>query len=312
MSSTQLVSGVFAAALTPMTSTGAPDHTMAVGHCRWLLENGCDGLAPLGTTGEANSQSLADRMALIAALAAAGIPSNRVVVGTGGCALGDTVALTRSAVDAGFPNALVLPPFYYKGVSDDGLFAYYAALIERVGDPAFRLYLYHFPQMSTVPLSPVLIGRLRDTFGDVVAGLKDSSGDWVYTKHLLDTIPGFRVFSGTEQFLADNVAAGGVGCISATANVTAPLAARVLRADPVERARLQQELTTVRIALQGFPMIPALKRILEWHTGNPAWRNVLPPLLALPEAAAAELRRKIDDFPLFRDEISLDAATASA
>lgn len=308
MTSTQLVGGVFAASLTPMTPTGAPDHAMAVGHCRWLLDNGCDGLAPLGTTGEANSQSLADRMALIKAIAAAGIPSSRVVVGTGGCALGDTVALTRCAVDAGYPNALVLPPFYYKGVSDDGLFAYYAALIERVGDPGFRLYLYHFPQMSTVPLSPDLIGRLRDAFGDVVAGLKDSSGDWSYTENLLDTFPGFRVFSGTEQFLSDNLAAGGAGCISATVNVTAPLAARVLRAEPAERERLQRELTAIRLVLQGFPTIPALKRILEWHTGNPAWRHVLPPLLALPEATAAELRLKIADFPLFRDEISLAAA----
>jgi len=309
--STDLVSGVFAASLTPMTPAGAPDHTMAVGHCRWLLENGCDGLAPLGTTGEANSQSLADRMALIEAIAAAGLPANRVVVGTGGCALGDTVALTRCAIDAGYPNALVLPPFYYKGVSDDGLFAYYAALIERIGDPQFRLYLYHFPQMSAVPLSPALIGRLRDAFGDVVAGLKDSSGDWANTKHLIDAFPGFRVFSGSEQFLADNVAAGGVGCISASVNVTAPLAARVLRADPADRAQLQQELTAIRTALQGFPMIPALKRILEWHTGNPGWRNVLPPLLALSEAEATELRRKIADFPLFRDEIALGAATAS-
>jgi len=278
---------------------------MAAGHCRWLLDNGCDGLALLGTTGEANSQSLADRMALIEAVAAAGIAANRVVVGTGGCALGDTVALTRCAIDAGFPNALVLPPFYYKGVGDEGLFAYYAALIERLAEPRLRVYLYHFPKMSAVPLGAALIGRLRDAFGDVVTGLKDSSGDWANSRHLIDTFPGFRVFSGSEQFLSDNIAAGGAGCISATVNVTAPLAARVLRADPATRARLQGELTALRTALQEFSMIPALKRILEWHTGNPTWRNLLPPLLALSEAEAAEVRRKIADFPLFRDEIAL-------
>jgi 4-hydroxy-tetrahydrodipicolinate synthase len=171
-----------------------------------------------------------------------------------------------------------------------------------------RLYLYHFPQMSTVPLSAALIGRLRDAFGAVVAGLKDSSGDWANTQHLIDAFPGFRVFSGSEQFLSDNLAAGGPGCISATVNVTAPLAARVLRAEPAERGRVQQELTAIRLALQGFPTIPALKRILEWHTGNPGWRNLLPPLLALPESAAAELRLKIADYPLFRDEIALAAA----
>lgn len=305
MTSTELVDGVYAAALTPMTPAGIPDHAMAAGHCRWLLDNGCDGLALLGTTGEANSQSLADRMALIEAVAAAGIAANRVVVGTGGCALGDTVALTRCAIDAGFPNALVLPPFYYKGVGDEGLFAYYAALIERLAEPRLRVYLYHFPKMSAVPLGAALIGRLRDAFGDVVTGLKDSSGDWANSRHLIDTFPGFRVFSGSEQFLSDNIAAGGAGCISATVNVTAPLAARVLRADPAARARLQGELTALRTALQEFSMIPALKRILEWHTGNPTWRNLLPPLLALSEAEAAEVRRKIADFPLFRDEIAL-------
>lgn len=305
MTSTELVDGVYAAALTPMTPAGIPDHAMAAGHCRWLLDNGCDGLALLGTTGEANSQSLADRMALIEAVAAAGIAANRVVVGTGGCALGDTVALTRCAIDAGFPNALVLPPFYYKGVGDEGLFAYYAALIERLAEPRLRVYLYHFPKMSAVPLGAALIGRLRDAFGDVVTGLKDSSGDWANSRHLIDTFPGFRVFSGSEQFLSDNIAAGGAGCISATVNVTAPLAARVLRADPAARTRLQDELTALRTALQEFSMIPALKRILEWHTGNPTWRNLLPPLLALSEAEAAEVRRKIADFPLFRDEIAL-------
>lgn len=304
----ELVSGVLAASLTPMTAAGSPDHKMAVGHIRWLLKNGCDGVAPLGTTGEANSISLADRMALIEAIAAAGIPADRVIVGTGNCALGDTVALTRCALQAGYANALVLPPFYYKGVTDDGLYAYFSALIERVGDAKFRLYLYHFPQMSAVPVSAALIGRLRAAFGDVVAGLKDSSGDWANTQHLIDSFPDFRVYSGSEQYLADNVAAGGVGCISATVNVTAPLAAQVLRADPAKRAPLQAELTAIRLALQGFPTIPAQKRLLEWHTGNAAWRHVQPPLLPLTEAMAADMRRKIADFPLFREQIALAAA----
>ena len=307
MTSVELVDGVYAASLTPMTPAGVPDRGMTVGHCHWLLEKGCDGVALLGTTGEANSQSLADRMALIEAIAAAGIAPNRVIVGTGGCALDDTVGLTRCAIDAGFLNVLMLPPFYYKNISDEGLFAYYAVLIERLAEPRLRLYLYHFPQMSAVPLSPALIGRLRDAYGDVVAGLKDSSGDWSNTKNLIDTYPGFRVFSGSEQYLSDNLAAGGPGCISATVNVMAPLAARVFRAKPAEREHLQRELTALRKALQGFPTIPALKRIMEWHTGNPVWRNLLPPLVALPEAVAVELRHKIADFPLFRDEIAFEA-----
>ncbi|MGH7186772.1 MAG: dihydrodipicolinate synthase family protein, partial [Pseudomonadota bacterium] len=247
--------------------------------------------------GEANSLSLEGRGAVITAVAAAGFPAQQVIIGTGSCAVGDTVALTRHALDSGYPNVLVLPPFYYKGVSDDGLFAFFSSVIESLHDFRLRLYLYHIPPMAIVPISLKLIGRLRETFGEVVAGLKDSSGDWTNTKAVLETYPRFRAFSGSEAFLADNLAAGGPGCISATTNITAPLAAKVLASHGRDRDALQRQLTEIRLALQKVPLIPALKRIMEWRTGDPAWRHILPPNTPLSREAEADLKATVTRFP---------------
>jgi len=295
--STELINGAYAAALTPITADGRPDGDRLVAHCRWLLANGCTGIAPLGTTGEANSLSLDGRRTVITAVAAARIPAHQVIIGTGSCAVGDTVALTRHALELGYPNVLVLPPFYYKGVSDDGLFAFFSAVIESLNDSRLRLYLYHIPPVAVVPISLKLMARLRAAFGEVVAGLKDSSGDWANTKAVLETYPGFRAFSGSEAFLADNLAAGGPGCISATTNITAPLAAKVLASDGRERDDVQRELTEIRLALQKFPLIAALKRIMEWRTGDPSWRHILPPNAPLSREAEADLKATVARFP---------------
>lgn len=307
MPSTDLVNGVYAAALTPITPDGQTDCDSLVAHCRWLLANGCDGIAPLGTTGEANSQSLESRLAVIDAIAAAKISASKVIIGTGSCSIGDTVRLTRHAVQLGYPNVLVLPPFFYKGISDDGLFAFFSSVIEGLNDSRLRLYLYHFPQMSAVPFSLELIGRLRDAFGEVVAGLKDSSGDWANTKSILEAFPGFRAFSGSEQFLSDNLALGGPGCISATTNVTAPLAAKVFANSGPDRNEHQRELTKARLALQKFPLIPALKRIVEWQTGGLSWRNILPPNSHLSREAEVDLRETVTRFKLIGHGINLEA-----
>lgn len=310
MPSSELVDGAYAAALTPMTADMAPDTAAHIAHCQWLLKNGCDGIAPLGTTGEANSIGLDHRSAVIKAIAAAKLPSERVIIGTGNCAVQDTLRLTREAVKHGYPNVLVLPPFYYKSVSDDGLFAFFAKIIETVNDPALRLYLYHFPQMSAVPITQELVGRLRDAYGPVVAGLKDSSGDWSNTKAMMDAFPGFRAFSGTEQYLSDNLKAGGPGCISATTNVTAPLAGKVVNASEAARDALQQELTELRLVLQQFPLVAALKQIMEWHTGENHWQTILPPLTALSPERAEELKQAISGFALFQNELVLGKKAA--
>src|SRR5579885_813566 len=192
--------GVYAAVLTPVDDDLEPNKKAFIAHCRWLLANGCDGLAPLGTTGEANSFSVAQRLALIETSAGAGLPMGKFITGTGSCALADAVALTKAALAAGSGGALLLPPFYYKNPSEEGLFAFFSEVVQRVGDARLRLYLYHFPQLSTVPITAGLIARLMKAYPDgTIAGLKVSSGDWANTARLLKEFPGFGVFSGSEE-----------------------------------------------------------------------------------------------------------------
>lgn len=290
--------GVYAAVLTPFGDDLAPNTKAFLAHCRWLLANGCDGLAPLGTTGEANSLSLAQRLALVEASAAAGLPMERCIIGTGSCALADAVTLTKAVLGAGASGALLLPPFYYKNPAEDGLFAFFAEVIERVGDARLKLYLYHFPQMSAVPVTPSLILRLKSAYGDTIAGVKDSSGDWSYTANLLKEIPGFGVYSGSEQFLLANLRAGGAGCISASTNVTAALAQAVFRAWQLPNAdALQEALTAARLALQAFPFQGGLKELVARLTGDRQWLNVLPPNRPLSPAQREQLFAKLRDVP---------------
>ncbi len=172
-----------------------------------------------------------------------------------------------------------MPPFYYKNPSEDGLFAFFSEVIQRVGDARLRLYLYHFPQLSTVPIPVGLVARLKRDYGGVIAGLKDSSGDWQTTATFLKEFPGFGVFSGSEEFLLPNLRAGGVGCISASTNVTAPLARPVYAAWRGREAdALQQGLTEVRLIFQAFPLQAALKEVMALITGQD--------VLAHPAAAA--------------------------
>ena len=266
--------GVATAALTPMRSDLSVDHERLTVHCRWLLDQGNDGIVLLGTTGEANSLSVSERMELLDAVVEAGLPPHRLMVGTGCCALPDTVALTRHALERGAGGVLVLPPFYYKGVSDDGLFAGYAGLIDRIGDERLRVYLYHFPRMSNVPISHSLIERLLNRFPKQITGIKDSSRDWDNMHRLATNYPGYRVYAGSEQYLLDLVRIGGAGCISATTNVTAALAARVYAARHRDEAgALQERLTRIRLALQNYPFIPALKALVRTFIATTAGRT---------------------------------------
>ena len=282
--------GVYAAALTPQKDDLSPDLDRLIAHYRWLLANGCDGIAPLGTTGEANSFSVDERLGVIEAIAAADLPRERMIVGTGCCAVPDSVCLTRACLAAGMANVLVLPPFYYKGVSDDGLYAAFAEVIERTGDDRLRLYIYNFPQMTGLKTSHALIERLLAAYPGTVVGTKDSSGDWDNMAEMCRRFPGFEVFPGTERYLLAGLRAGGVGCISATTNVTAPMAAKVYAQWESARAdALQERLTAVRTVIEGYPAIPALKRLMARQSGEPAWRNLRPPLVPLTEAQATEL-----------------------
>jgi len=287
------VQGVFAAVLTPLDSDLSPDRAAIARHCRWLRDNGCDGLSVLGTTGEANSFSVEERERLLEDLIEDGIPGNVLLPGTGCCALTDTVRLTRKAVELGAAGVLMLPPFYYKNVSDDGLFASYAEVIERVGDARLRIYLYHFPQMSGVFLGHDLIDRLLKRYPDTVAGMKDSSGDVDNMIRNAQAFPGFGVLSGSDEFLLPLLQNGGVGCITAVANVAAFLAAEVFAAwresDGERAGQVQARLTAVRNAISALPLSAALKEIMARHTGDDGWLHIRPPLAPLSPTGAADL-----------------------
>lgn len=291
-------SGVFAAALTPIHDDLAPDAAGLVAHCRWLLANGCDGVAPLGTTGEAASFSVNERLGLIDALADSGIAAERLIVGTGSTALTETVELTRRAVDIGAAGVLVLPPYYFKSPSEDGLFSFFSEVIQRVGSAQLRLYLYHFPQMSAVPIGIGLIERLIARYPQAIAGAKDSSGE-LGNMIAMARIPHFRVFSGTERLLLPALEAGCVGCITAGANVIAPITGKLYAAwrrsgASAETKRLQEEVTRQRLLLDGFSMIPGMKAILARRFNLPRWRNVRPPFVHLATAQEAALFGKLD------------------
>ena len=291
--------GVLAAVLTPMDEDLKPNHQAFAAHCRRLLAAGCHGLSVFGTTGEANSLSVNERLAALEGLLDSGVPVETLLPGTGSCALTDTVRLSRAALEAGAAGVLVLPPFYYKGVGDDGLFRFFAEVVERVGDDRLRLYLYHIPQMTGVDLGLPLLSRLIEAYPGVVVGTKDSSGDRERIMTLCREFPEFSVLAGTETLLLETLRAGGEGCISATVNVTSRLARRVHDAHASgkddEAEELQERLTQVRMSIEAYPVIPALKQLMTRLTGDEQWRNIRPPLSELDEKRTKVL---LSDAPL--------------
>src|SRR5919199_1873970 len=285
--------GVLAAVLTPLDGNLKPDHPAFAAHCCRLLATGCHGLSVFGTTGEANSLSVNERLAALEALVESGVPVETLLPGTGSCALTDTVRLSRAALEADAAGVLVLPPFYYKGVGDEGLFRFFAEVVERVGDDRLRLYLYHIPQMTGVDLGLPLISRLVDAYPGVVVGAKDSSGDRERILTLCREFPAFSILAGTETLLLETLRGGGEGCISATINVTSRLARRVYDAHTSgrddEAQALQVRLSALRASIETYPMIPALKAIMADLTGEKTWRNLRPPLSGLDEEQEKKL-----------------------
>jgi 4-hydroxy-tetrahydrodipicolinate synthase len=288
-------SGVIAPVLTPFGEDGAPDSDRFIDHAEWLMENGCTGLAPFGTTSEANSLGLDERMELLEDLVDAGIEPTNLMPGTGTCSITDTAILTQHAVDVGCGGVLMLPPFYYKNPSEEGLFRFYADVIDEVGDDRLKVYLYHIPPVAQVGIPLSLIGRLRKEFPNVVVGLKDSSGDWN------------NMFPGTEQYLLDGLRAGAVGTISATANVAAAAMRRVFdNWQGPDADRLQADVIAFRKTFQSFPVIPLLKAVIAHYRGDPGWAEVRPPFVALPEADAKAAIHKLADLHGFK--LSFDEA----
>ena len=284
--------GVWSPTLVPLRPDLSIDSKRFVAHAQWLLAHGCHGLALLGTTSEANSFSVAERKTLVEEAIGNGIPPGRLMVGTGCCALTDSVELTRHAVNLGCRRVLMLPPFYYKAMSDEGLFRSFAEVIERVGEPALEVFLYHFPKLSGVPVTEGLLALLVDAFPKVVAGVKDSSGDWSNTRMMLDRFPNLAIFPGSEVFLLDGLRAGGAGCITATSNVNAAGTRAIFDAWKTgsdDADRRQAEATAIRHAIDRYPGIPAQKSLIAHYRDDPAWRTVRPPLLALTDEECRSL-----------------------
>jgi len=283
--------GVIAPVLTPFHQNLEPHVGRFVAHCRWLVSHGA-GLAIFGTNSEAASLSVDERLRLTDALLEAGIPGSALMPGTGACSISDAVTLTRHAVRNGAAGALMLPPFYFKGVSDDGLFDYYAEIIERVADDRLAVYLYNIPQFTGVPITLGLIERLLERFPKAIAGAKDSSGDWSNSKAMIDTYAkaGFDVFPASESLLTQSLSIGGAGCVSATVNMN-PAAIRAVFEgwNGKHGAALQAKVDTIRKIFQAVPMIPAMKRVVAEFSGGREWGLVRPPLTALTDTVAANL-----------------------
>jgi 4-hydroxy-tetrahydrodipicolinate synthase len=278
------LSGVIAAIATPIDESGAPDFKRAVNLARYLLGNGCDGLNVLGTTGEATSFSRDERKAVMSAYKAEGLPLDRLMVGTGAAAVSDAVALTRHAAELGFAGALVLPPFYYKGVPDDGLVAYIDTLVKATADRPIPIYLYHFPAMSGLPWHVALITRLLESFPSRIVGLKDSSGDMAYARSAAAIAPDFAVFPSTEAALLEARGGAFAGCISATANLNADLCARAWRGGD---AGALDAAVAIRKLFDGKPLVSGVKALLAHIHGDPALARVKPPLAAFSAADRA-------------------------
>ncbi len=275
MPSDTKLKGVIAAIATAVDANCEPDLARSLDHARYLLDNGCDGLNVLGTTGEATSFSLMQRQRVMSGYKSAGLPMDRLMVGTGAAALGDAISLTQHAAGLGFAGALLLPPFYYKGVPEDGLLAYVTAIANATSDQPIPLYLYHFPGMSAVPWAPGLIRRLREDLGTRLAGLKDSSGDMPYAREAATIAPDFDVFPSNEAALGEARDGAFAGCISATANVNSDLCGRAWRTG--DKGALDTAVA-IRKLFDGRPLVSGIKALLAHIHGDAAWGHMMPPL----------------------------------
>ena len=279
--------------LTPLDSDGSVDHARFARHARWLLAQGVDGIVPFGTTGEGQSFSMAERAAGLSALQAAGIPADRMVAATGCAALAETVTLTRQGVQSGCAGCLVLPPFFFKDVPEDGLFAWYARVIEAVADPRLRIFLYHIPQVTGVPVPVNLVARLAAAFPGIIAGVKDSAGNWAHTSALLARVPQLAILVGHEPHVPRLLRAGGAGTICGVANIY-PALVRALLSPDVRAADEERIATLIEIAFRQ-PFLPAFKAIVAARTRDPAWLALCPPQVALDESARRSLLAALSD-----------------
>lgn len=296
--------GLFVPTLTPVDQNAKLDARRWIEHCRWLLAEGAHGLCPFGTTSEANSFSVEERIDLLNQLVDAGVGPANLMPGTGCCALTDTVKLTSHAVELGCGGVLMLPPFYYKAVTDDGLFRSFAEVIERVGDDRLRIYLYHIPPVAQVGFSLSLIERLITAYPNTVVGLKDSSGDWNNLHAILTSFPGFGAFTGSEKFLLDTLRLGGAGSINAVANVIpGPISHLCNTWQEADADEQQARITAFRETFQEYAPVPALKQIVAYLREDSEWRYVRPPFMPLGRAETEKVLEQVKAYGLEKEAV---------
>ena len=292
----KLIKGLIAPILTPFDNDLKVDQKMYNDLAQNLMENGCSGLAPFGTTGEALSVGNKERMTAIEGLVRSGIDPKTLIPGTGLCNLPDTIEITKHAIDLGCLGAMTLPPFYFKGMSDDGLYEYFEKLIDGVNDDRLKIYLYHIPQVSGVGLSIDLVQKLKSSYPQFVTGIKDSSGVWENTEALLQ-IKDLIVYPGAELPVIEAIKMGAPGCISATANLNSKDISKVIElchsGNWVEAEELQKKVKSVRLLFQDYAPIPAQKSLLALQTKNTMWNNLRPPFIPISENKTNELANKL-------------------
>ena len=293
--------GIYTAALTPFNASYEPEIPALIGHVQWLLENGTDGVALLGSTGEANSMTLEQRQSIIEQSTRI-LPADRLLIGTGSCALQDAIKLTKVSIDVGVYAVLVLPPFYYKPQSEESIIRFYSELIAAVNDSRLRIIFYNFPKFTGYNFDHNVIGKMKQRFGEIAAGIKDSSGNRENMSGVSQNVSDFMVYSGTETFLLETLLNGGAGCITATANLIATECQQVFQAwknEQLEDAKQKQnKLTSLRKAFESYPFVSGLKSIFADQKDSNDWEHMMPPFDGLMKDQLHELKEKIKDLGL--------------
>ena len=293
--------GIYAASLTPFTASYEPEIQALISHAQWLLENGADGVALLGSTGEANSMTLEQRRVIIEQ-STRKLPADRLLIGTGSCALQDAIKLTKVTIDAGVYAVLVLPPFYYKPQSEESIIRFYSELITTVNDSRLRIIFYNFPKFTGYNFDQNVIGKLKQSFGEIAAGIKDSSGNWENMLGIAQNVNEFMVYSGTETFLLETLLNEGAGCITATANIIATECQQVFQAwknEQLEDAQQKQnKLSSLRKVFENYPFVSGLKSVFACQKNSNNWGNMMPPFDQLTKNQLHELKEKIQDLGL--------------
>jgi len=293
--------GIYAASMTPFNASYEPEISELVSHVQWLLANGSDGVALLGSTGEANSMTLEQRQKIIEQ-ATKKLPADRLLVGTGSCAIKDAIKLTKVSIDAGVYAVLILPPFYYKPQSDDSIIRFYSELIASVNDSRLRIIFYNFPKFTGYNFDHNVIVKMKQRFGEIAFGIKDSSGNWENMLSITKNVQNFSVFSGTETFLLENLLNGGAGCITATANIIATECQQVFKAWKNEQIedghQLQNKLTLLRKVFESYPFVSGLKSIFADQQKSKKWVHMMSPFDKLTKEQLDEMKEKIKDLGL--------------